>query len=143
MTNEYDSYGKLLPPEKRLTSFGIFLRKTSLDEIPSLVNVLFGEMSFVGPRPLLLEYVPLYSKEQSLRLSVKPGITGLAQVNGRNSISWEDRFLLDVKYIKNISFNMDLKILIKTVFKVFLRKGITPNNNLIMKPFTGKEISKN
>ena len=139
MTNECDLEGKLISPDKRLTDFGIFLRSTSFDEIPSLINVLYGDMSFVGPRPLLLEYIPLYSSEQSLRHSVKPGITGLAQINGRNKIPWDERFSLDVKYVKNKSFLLDLKILFKTVWKVFARKDITPKNNLIMDAFTGNK----
>ena len=139
MTNDFDFSGNLLPPEKRLTKFGIFLRSTSLDEIPSLINVLNGEMSFVGPRPLLQEYLPLYNEEQKLRHNVKPGITGLAQVNGRNSIPWEERFRLDVKYVRNRSLILDLKILFLTVLKVFARKGITPNNEKIMNAFTGKK----
>ena len=139
MTNQCNLEGKLLPPEHRLTDFGIFLRSTSFDEIPSLINVLKGDMSFVGPRPLLLDYLPLYSSEQSLRHSVKPGITGLAQINGRNLISWAERFSLDVKYVRKKSFLIDLKILIKTIWKVFTRKDITPKTDLIMKPFTGNK----
>ena len=140
MSNDCDSNGELLPPEQRLSGFGIFLRSTSIDEIPSLLNVLNGDMSFVGPRPLLLEYLPLYSSEQSLRHSVKPGITGLAQINGRNSISWNDRFIFDVRYVKNKSFFLDLKILLLTFFKVLSRKGITPINKPIMEKFSGKRF---
>ena len=139
MTNQCNLEGELLPPDQRLTDFGIFLRSTSFDEIPSLINVLIGDMSFVGPRPLLLEYIPLYSSEQSLRHSVKPGITGLAQINGRNKIPWEERFSLDVKYVKHKSFLLDLKILFKTLWKVFARKDITPKNHLIMDAFTGNK----
>ena len=139
MTNQCNLEGKLLPPDQRLTDFGIFLRSTSLDELPSLINVLNGDMSFVGPRPLLLDYIPLYSSEQSLRLSVKPGITGLAQINGRNLLTWEKKFSLDVKYVKNKSFLLDLKILFKTTWKVFARKDITPKNHLIMDAFKGNK----
>ena len=141
MTNKSDSNGELLPPEERLNSFGIFIRSTSLDELPSLINVIKGEMSFIGPRPLLLKYVPLYSSEQILRLSVKPGITGLAQVNGRNSITWNERFRLDVKYVRTKSFLVDLNIIVMTIVKVFTRQGITPKNKLIMEPFTGNKNS--
>ena len=139
MTNELDLKGELMPPDQRLTDFGLFLRRTSLDEIPSLLNVLKGDISFVGPRPLLLEYLPLYSSEQSLRHWVKPGITGLAQVNGRNSIPWNERFIFDIKYVKNKSFFLDLKILLITILKVFSRKGITPINKPIMDAFTGEK----
>ena len=139
MTNEFNQIGELLPPDQRLTKFGLFLRSTSFDEIPSLINVLIGDMSFVGPRPLLLEYLPLYSVEQNLRHSVKPGITGLAQVNGRNAISWSKRFSLDVKYVRKKSFLMDLKILFLTIWKVFNRNGITPTNEKIMKAFSGNK----
>ena len=137
MTNEYNFNGKLLPPEERLTKFGIFLRSTSLDEIPSLINVLKGDMSFIGPRPLPLDYVPLYSKEQRLRLCVKPGISGLAQVKGRNSISWDQRFNLDIKYVRSKSLILDCKIFLNTILTVFARNGITPKNKLIMDAFTG------
>lgn len=139
MTNEFNQIGELLPPDKRLTDFGLFLRSTSFDEIPSLINVLIGDMSFVGPRPLLLEYLPLYSDEENLRHGVKPGITGLAQVNGRNAISWSKRFSLDVKYVGRKSFLLDLKILFLTIWKVFNRKGITPTNEKIMKAFSGNK----
>ena len=138
MTNKFNSNGQLLPPEQRLTRFGIFLRSTSLDEIPSLINVLKGDMSFIGPRPLLLDYVPLYSKEQRLRLNVKPGISGLAQVKGRNAISWDQRFLLDIKYVRSKSLQLDCKIFLNTILIVFARKGITPKNKLIMDAFTGE-----
>ena len=137
MTNEYNSGGKLLPPEKRLTKFGILLRSTSLDEIPSLLNVLKGDISFIGPRPLPLDYVPLYSKEQRLRLCVKPGISGLAQVKGRNSISLDQRFNLDIKYVRSKSLILDCKIFLNTILTVFARNGITPKNKLIMDAFTG------
>lgn len=139
MTNEYNSDGQLLPPEKRLTKFGILLRSTSLDEIPSLINVLKGDMSFIGPRPLPLDYVPLYSKEQRVRLCVKPGISGLAQVRGRNSISWDQRFNLDIKYVRSKSLILDCKIFLNTIQTVFARNGITPKNKLIMDDFTGEK----
>ena len=139
MTNEHNSDGQLLPPEKRLTKFGILLRSTSLDEIPSLINVLKGDMSFIGPRPLPLDYVPLYSKEQRLRLCVKPGISGLAQVKGRNSISWNERFSLDIKYVRSKSLLLDCKIFLNTILTVFTRNGITPKNKLIMDAFTGEK----
>ena len=139
MTNKFNSNGQLLPPEQRLTRFGIFLRSTSLDEIPSLINVLKGDMSFIGPRPLPLDYVPLYSKEQRVRLCVKPGISGLAQVRGRNSISWDQRFNLDIKYVRSKSLILDCKIFLNTIQTVFARNGITPKNKLIMDDFTGEK----
>ena len=122
MTNIKDNEGNLLPDKNRLTSFGLFLRKTSLDELPSLWNVLRGDESFVGPRPLLMEYLPLYSKEQIRRHEVKPGITGWAQVNGRNSISWEEKFELDLWYVENQSFWLDIRILFITIWKVIKEK---------------------
>jgi lipopolysaccharide/colanic/teichoic acid biosynthesis glycosyltransferase len=137
MTNETDEYGLLLPDNQRLTPFGKWLRATSLDELPELWNVLKGEMSFVGPRPLLMEYLPLYSKEQMKRHNVKPGITGWAQINGRNAISWEEKFKLDVWYVENQSFWLDIKILILTVKKVFKREGISAEGEATMSKFTG------
>jgi len=134
MTDERDKNGKLLPDEKRLTALGKFMRSTSLDEIPQLINVIKGDMSLIGPRPLLEKYIPLYSKEQFRRHEVKPGITGWAQVNGRNAISWKEKFKLDVWYVDHLSFRLDLKILWLTILKVFLRKNIsTPN----FEPFRG------
>lgn len=124
MTDERDENGNLLPDEKRLTSFGKKLRSTSLDELPELFNILKGDMSIVGPRPLLVEYLPYYKPEERKRHSVKPGLTGLAQINGRNFLKWEDRFALDVKYIMNISFCIDAKILWETIKKVFKRIDI-------------------
>lgn len=124
MTNEVDKEGKLLPNEKRLTSFGKFLRKSSLDELPSLFNVLKGDLSLVGPRPLRLKYNDCYTKEQDKRHLVKPGITGLAQVNGRTAISWEDKFAWDVKYVENQSILLDVKILFKTVLVVLAKKDV-------------------
>lgn len=137
MTNETDQDGRLLPPGERITPLGRFLRKASLDELPSLVNVLRGEMSLVGPRPLLMEYLPLYNAHQARRHEVKPGITGWAQVNGRNAISWEEKFDLDVWYVDNRSFWLDLKILWLTVLKVIKSEGITPKDQTIMPKFQG------
>ncbi len=137
MTNERDGDGNLLPDDRRLTSFGRFLRSTSLDELPELINVLKGEMSLVGPRPLLMEYLPLYSTEQFRRHEVKPGITGWAQVNGRNAISWEDKFKFDVWYVDNQSFWLDIKILWMTLVKVFKREGISQAGQATMEKFEG------
>ena len=137
MTNECDKDGILLPDEARLTKFGKFLRSTSLDELPSLWNVLKSDMSLVGPRPLLLEYLPLYSTQQARRHEVKPGITGWAQVNGRNAISWDEKFDLDVWYVDNQSIWLDIKILYMTIKKVILRDGISAKNNATMPPFEG------
>ena len=139
MSNQRDSKGQLLSDELRLKGFGKFIRKSSLDELPQLFNVLKGEMSFVGPRPLLVESLKLYNKEQARRHEVKPGITGWAQVNGRNAISWEEKFRLDVYYVKNISFGLDLKILYLTFFKVLKRKDINSSTNITMEKFKGTE----
>lgn len=139
MSNQRDSKGQLLSDELRLKGFGKFIRKSSLDELPQLFNVLKGEMSFVGPRPLLVEYLKLYNKEQARRHEVKPGITGWAQINGRNAISWEEKFRLDVYYVKNISFGLDLKILYLTFFKVLKRKDINSSTNITMEKFKGNE----
>ena len=138
MTNECDKDGNLLIDEVRLTKFGKFLRSTSLDELPGLWSVLKGDMSLVGPRPLLVEYLPLYSEKQSRRHEVRPGITGWAQVNGRNAISWDEKFDLDVWYVDNQSIWLDTKILWLTVKKVITRDGISSNNNATMPAFTGK-----
>ena len=137
MTDERDADGKLFPDKQRLTRFGKFLRSTSLDELPELMNVLKGEMSLVGPRPLLMEYLPLYSPEQARRHMVRPGITGWAQVNGRNAIEWEDKFRLDVWYVENRSFRLDLKILWMTLIKVFRREGISRDGHATMPFFKG------
>ncbi len=137
MTDKRDASGKLLPDDKRITAIGNFLRKTSLDELPQLFNVLKGDMSLVGPRPLLPKYLPLYSKEQNRRHEVKPGITGWAQVNGRNAISWQEKFELDVWYVDHQSFWLDMKILFLTVKKVLGRKDIMPENPANFGPFTG------
>ena len=138
MTNECDKNGALKSDGVRLTEFGKFLRSTSLDELPGLWNVLKGDMSLVGPRPLLVEYLPLYSEKQSRRHEVRPGITGWAQVNGRNAISWDEKFDLDVWYVSNQSIWLDIKILWLTVRKVIVRDGITYNNDATMPAFTGK-----
>lgn len=139
MSDERDSKGDLLSDELRLKGFGKLIRKSSLDELPQLFNVLKGEMSFVGPRPLLVEYLELYNQEQAKRHNVKPGITGWAQVNGRNAISWEEKFKLDVYYVEHISFMLDCKILYMTFFKVLKRKDINSNTNITMEKFTGNK----
>ncbi|MGB3610957.1 MAG: sugar transferase [Cellvibrio sp.] len=137
MTEERDTDGNLLPDSERLTKFGKFLRSSSLDELPGLWNVLKGEMSLVGPRPLLMEYLPLYNAEQYRRHEVRPGITGWAQVNGRNAISWPDKFKLDVWYVDNQSFWLDIKILFMTVKKVLVREGISAEGHVTTEKFTG------
>lgn len=137
MTDARDKFGELLSDEERLTSFGKFLRSSSLDELPELINVLKGDMSLVGPRPLLVEYIPLYSKHQFRRHEVNPGITGWAQVNGRNSIDWETKFDLDVEYVDKFNLIMDIKILFLTVLKVIKRDGINQEGNATMEKFTG------
>lgn len=139
MLDATDKDGNTLPDEQRLTRFGRILRSTSLDELPGLINVLKGDMSLVGPRPLLMEYLPLYSAEQARRHDVRPGITGWAQVNGRNAISWEDKFKLDVWYVDNRSFWLDMKILFLTVKKVFVREGISAAGEATMSKFTGSK----
>lgn len=137
MTDARDGQGQLLPDDMRLTPFGKFLRSSSLDELPELINVLKGEMSLVGPRPLLMEYLPLYSPKQARRHEVRPGITGWAQVNGRNAISWEDKFKLDVWYVNNRSFWLDLKILWLTCAKVVNREGISQRGQVTAEKFEG------
>lgn len=139
MTCEKDENGELLPDEKRLTKYGKFLRSTSLDELPELINILIGDMSVIGPRPLLVKYLPLYSDEQKQRHLVRPGLTGLAQANGRNAVSWEEKFAYDVEYVHNITFLNDLKILFKTVAAVFAREGITSETSVTMEEFKGTE----
>ena len=139
MLDESDSTGNPLPDSERMTPFGQFLRSASLDELPGLWNVLKGDMSLVGPRPLLMEYLPLYSKEQYWRHQVRPGVTGWAQVNGRNAISWEEKFKLDVWYVDNRSFWLDLKILSLTVKKVLVRDGISGEGEATMSKFTGSK----
>lgn len=140
MNDKCDSSGNLLPDEIRLTKVGLFVRKTSIDEIPQLINVIKGEMSLVGPRPLLPEYLPLYSDFQKRRNEVKPGITGWAQINGRNSIRWDKRFELDVWYVDHISFNLDFKIILLTIKKVFIREGISAHNSATMEKFQGNNL---
>ncbi len=137
MNNKRDAEGKLLPDNQRITSFGSLLRKTSIDELPQLWNVITGDMSLVGPRPLLFKYLPLYNETQKRRHEVRPGITGWAQVNGRNAISWQEKFSLDVYYVDNISFFLDLKIAWLTVLKVLLREGVNQGSDRPMMPFTG------
>lgn len=139
MTDEKDSEGNLLPDDKRLPNFGKLLRSTSLDELPSLINILKGDMSIVGPRPLLTEYVPLYNEKQKQRHNVRPGLTGLAQVNGRNTITWERRFEYDLEYINDITFMNDLEIIFKTIKKVFIREGISSETSTTMEPFKGSK----
>ena len=137
MTEEKDTGGKLLPDEKRLMHFGSLLRSSSLDELPELFNIIKGDMSVVGPRPLLIQYLPLYNKHQRRRHEVRPGLSGLAQVNGRNAISWEQKFDLDVKYADEISFWGDFIIICQTLKKVFMREGISSENAATMETFTG------
>lgn len=137
MTDERDIEGNLLPDEQRLTKVGKFVRSTSIDELPQLVNVLKGDMSFIGPRPLLPQYLPLYNKEQARRHEVRPGITGWAQVNGRNAISWTKKFELDVWYVDHCSFLLDLKIIFLTIKKVFVREGISSDTCSTMEAFNG------
>ena len=137
MSEQFDAVGNVLSDGVRLTSLGRFLRKTSLDEIPQLFNVLNGDMSLVGPRPLLMDYLPLYSAEQARRHLVRPGITGWAQVHGRNTISWEDKFLLDIWYVENASFMVDMKILCMTALKVLLRDGINASDAVTTNKFIG------
>jgi len=137
MTDERDENGELLPDSVRLTKFGKFLRSTSLDELPELFNILKGDMSIIGPRPLLVQYLPLYDEHQRRRHEVRPGLSGLAQVNGRNAISWEEKFNLDVEYVDNISFILDWKIIFLTIKKVFVREGISSDTSVTMEPFQG------
>lgn len=141
MLEAYDEHGKPLPNEQRMTPFGKWLRATSLDELPELWNVVKGNMSLVGPRPLRMEYLPLYNAQQARRHEVRPGITGWAQINGRNSLSWEQKFDLDVWYVDNQSFLLDLKILFLTVKKVVVKEGINASEEVTMKPFTGTKES--
>ncbi|SDM78027.1 sugar transferase [Bacillus sp. OK048] len=141
MTDERDQKGQLLPDYKRLTPFGQFLRKYSIDEYPQLINVIKGDISLVGPRPLLMEYLPLYTQEQSKRHNVRPGITGWAQINGRNAITWEEKFNLDIWYVKNYSFLLDIKILILTIYKVAVSEGINQPGNVTMESFKGSNIT--
>lgn len=137
MTDERDADGNLLPDADRLTNVGRFVRSTSIDELPQLINVLKGDMALIGPRPLLVQYLPLYSKEQARRHDVRPGITGWAQVNGRNAISWRKKFELDVWYVDHCSFLLDVKIIFLTIKKVFVREGISQEGQATMEFFTG------
>ena len=137
MTDERDADGNLLPDEQRLTKVGRFVRSTSIDELPQLINVLKGDMALIGPRPLLVQYLPLYNKEQARRHEVRPGITGWAQCHGRNAISWTKKFELDVWYVDHCSFLLDLKIILLTIKKVLVREGISSETSATMEPFTG------
>ena len=137
MTCETDKQGNLLPDEQRLNSYGKFLRSTSLDELPELINIFIGQMSIVGPRPLLVKYLPRYNQEQKRRHDVLPGLTGYAQVNGRNAISWEEKFRLDVWYVDHLSFWLDVKIILQTVGKIFKREGISSESSATMEEFMG------
>ncbi|RHR43633.1 sugar transferase [Parabacteroides sp. AF18-52] len=137
MTDERDATGNLLPDAERLTKIGRLVRSTSIDELPQLINVLKGDMALIGPRPLLVQYLPLYSEEQARRHDVRPGITGWAQVNGRNAISWTKKFELDVWYVDHCSFLLDLKIILLTIKKVFVREGISQEGQATMEYFTG------
>lgn len=142
MTNERNASGELLPEQLRLTKFGRWLRSTSLDELPELFNILKGDMSIVGPRPLLVRYLPLYNEHQKRRHKVRPGLTGLAQINGRNVISWEEKFHLDVEYVDHISFTIDWKIILTTLIKVFRREGIDKSGEIGMEEFKGSEMKE-
>ncbi len=137
MTCEKDADGNLLPDEKRLTKYGQFLRSTSLDELPELFNIFIGDMAVIGPRPLLVQYLPLYNERQKRRHEVRPGLSGLAQVNGRNSLTWEQKFEDDVRYVDNVTFRGDIKIIFTTLLKVVKREGISQENNATMEFFTG------
>jgi lipopolysaccharide/colanic/teichoic acid biosynthesis glycosyltransferase len=143
MNNKKDSNGNLLPDEKRLTKVGSFIRKTSLDEIPQLINVLKGDMSLIGPRPLVIRYLPFYTDKERLRHTVRPGITGLAQVNGRNTIKWDERLALDVDYVENLSFKQDLNIFYKTVLKVIVSENIITNPKSIMEDLDEERKNRN
>lgn len=142
MTDKRDEKGELLPDEKRLTGFGKMLRSTSLDELPELINILKGDMSLIGPRPLLVKYLPLYNETQKHRHDVRPGLTGWAQINGRNAITWEQKFEYDVEYVNNLSFAMDLRIFFGTVRAVLRREGISSGTNATMEEFMGTSVRK-
>ena len=142
MTDEKDEEGNLLPDSERLTKFGKFLRSTSLDELPELINIIKGEMAIVGPRPLLVEYLPLYNEEQKHRHDVRPGLTGLAQVSGRNAIEWEEKFKEDIEYIQNLTFLNDVKIILNTIKSVIKREGISQEGNATMRKFEGTKKEK-
>lgn len=143
MTDKKDEKGNLLPDLERLTKFGRFLRSTSLDELPELINIIKGDMAIVGPRPLLVEYLELYDEKQKHRHDVRPGLTGLAQISGRNSITWEEKFEEDIQYINKITFIVDVKIILKTILKVFKREGIAQEGNATMEKFKGSEEKAN
>lgn len=140
MLEAYDKFGEPLSDKERVTSFGNFLRSTSLDELPELINVLKGDMSLVGPRPLLVEYIDLYSKEQFRRHEVRPGMTGWAQVNGRNNLNWDEKFKMDVEYVDNVNLLLDIKILFLTIFKVLKRDGISKDGHVTMDKFKGNKL---
>lgn len=142
MTNEKDENGNLLPDEDRLTKYGLFLRNTSLDELPELINILKGDMSVIGPRPLLVQYIPLYNEHQHRRHEVRPGLSGWAQVNGRNTITWEDKFDMDVYYVDNYNLLLDIKILFMTVLNVLKREGISSETSATMEVFIGTPEKK-
>ncbi|MBR0492085.1 MAG: sugar transferase [Clostridia bacterium] len=142
MTDEKDEQGNLLPDEQRLTKFGKFLRSTSLDELPELINIIKGDMAIVGPRPLLVQYLEFYNEEQKHRHDVRPGLTGLAQVSGRNSITWEEKFKQDIEYINHLTFKNDVKIIFMTIGKVFKREGISQDGEATMEIFTGTEVKE-
>ena len=142
MTDQRDENGELLPDYMRMTKFGKMLRATSLDELPELFNILRGDMSIIGPRPLLIEYLPLYNDKQRRRHDVRPGLSGLAQVNGRNAISWEEKFDYDIEYVKNVSFLLDFKIIFLTFLKVFKREGINKSDFVTMEKFKGTKINR-
>ena len=142
MTDKKDENGNLLPDEQRLTKFGKALRSTSLDELPELWNILKGDMAIVGPRPLLVEYLPLYNEKQKHRHDVRPGLTGLAQISGRNAITWEEKFKEDIEYVNNITFIQDAKIILKTFVKVFKKEGINQEGNATMRKFEGAKKEK-
>jgi lipopolysaccharide/colanic/teichoic acid biosynthesis glycosyltransferase len=142
MTDAVDAHGHALPDEERLTPFGQFLRSTSLDELPELWNVVKGEMSLVGPRPLLMKYLPLYTSEQARRHEMRPGVTGWAQVNGRNNADWHDKLAMDTWYVENVSFTLDLRILVKTLKAVFSQQGISTDGHATAPEFTGREADR-
>ncbi|MBR5246904.1 MAG: sugar transferase [Clostridia bacterium] len=142
MTDERDENGELLPDEIRLTKFGQFLRSTSIDELPEFINILKGDMSFIGPRPLLVRYLPLYSDEQHRRHLVRPGLSGWAQVNGRNTVSWEEKFNLDVEYVDKMSFSLDVKIFFMTIMSVLKREGISSETSATMEEFKGNKVEE-
>lgn len=143
MNNKKDSKGNLLSDERRLTKVGVFIRKTSLDEIPQLINVIKGDMSLIGPRPLVIRYLPFYTDKERLRHTVRPGITGLAQVNGRNTLKWDERLALDVEYVENLSFKQDLNIFYKTVLKVIFSENIITNPKSIMEDLDEERKNRN